>query len=397
MSVPERGSASVDLGDVGLGHLDLEQLLTELLDRTVELLEVETAAVLLLDSSGVDLVARAARGIEEEVRQGVRVPVGSGFAGRIASEGRSVVIDQVDETTVRNPILWRRGIKTMLGTPLRSDGEVVGVLHVGATRDRRFSERDTEILELVAERIGDALHVRMLEADRDAAEAIQRSLLPSAPSTVGEFACAARYVPAERGGLGGDWYDVFELDDGSVWFVVGDVAGHGLRAATIMGRVRSALRAYALLGESPDVVLAMTDRKMAHFEVGTMATAAVAVVRPPYDEGQVALAGHPPPVVASEGSAAVLLDISPGPPLGVGAASRPLATTISTPRGSVLVGYTDGLMERRGEPIHRGLERVRMAVSAKEPSSLCNDVMASVVGSFVPEDDIALLVVRRNH
>jgi serine phosphatase RsbU (regulator of sigma subunit) len=365
------------------------------LERAVELLHVDTAAVLLLDASGVDLVARAARGIEEEVRQGVRIPVGVGFAGRIAAEDRAVILDRVDETTVRNPILWRRGIKTMLGTPLRADGRVIGVIHVGATVERSFTNRDVEILELIADRIGIALHVRLLESDRDAAEAIQRSLLPSAPARVGDFACAARYVPAERGGLGGDWYDVFQLDDGGVWFVVGDIAGHGLRAATIMGRVRSALRAYALLGDGPDSVLAMTDRKMAQFEVGSMATAAVAVACPPYDELLVALAGHPPPLMAHEGGGAELLAVRPGPPLGVGRSARPSAEVVPMAIGSVLVGYTDGLVERRGEPIHLGLERARQAVTAKEPSALCDDVMATVVGNHVAEDDIALLAVRR--
>jgi hypothetical protein len=395
VSLPERDAAVAELGDIGLGHLDLDELLAELLDRTVQLLHVDTAAVLLLDSSGVDLVARAARGIEEEVRHGVRIPLGEGFAGRIATEARSIVLDRVDETTVRNPILWRKGIQTMLGTPLRADGRLIGVVHVGAVHERLFTQRDIEILELIADRIGVALHVRLLEADRDAAEAIQRSLLPSVPSIVGPFSCAARYVPAGRGGLGGDWYDAFQIDDGSVWFVVGDVAGHGLRAATVMGRVRSALRAYALTGQDPDAVLAMTDRKMAHFEVGTMATAAVVVLHPPHDEALVAVAGHPPPVHAAAGGAPVLLDIRPGPPLGLGSADRPAAASFPVHTGSVLVAYTDGLVERRGESIRLGMERVRAAVSAKDPSALCDDVMASVVGTDVLEDDIALLAVRR--
>ena len=101
-------------------------------------------------------------------------------------------------------------------------------------------------------------------------------------------------MPAAHGGIGGDWYDVFQLDDGDIWLIVGDVTGHGLEAATVMGRIRSAIRAYALLGRRPDEVLSLTDRKMDHFEVGQMATAAIAVLSPPYDEAYVSLAGHPP-------------------------------------------------------------------------------------------------------
>jgi hypothetical protein len=395
VTLPDPRSPALELSDIIHGHLDLDELLAELLDRTVDLLHVDTAAVLLLDASGVDLVARASRGLEEEVRQGVRVAVGAGFAGRVAAEGRSIVLDRVDRSTVINPILERLGLRTMLGTPLRADGRVIGVLHVGSVVDRLFSPRDIEILELIADRMGVALQMRLLESDRDAAEAIQRSLLPSAPTRIGDFACAARYVPAERGGIGGDWYDVFQTDDESVWFVVGDVAGHGLRSATVMGRVRSALRAYALLGEGPDVVLAMTDRKMAHFELGTIATAAVAVSHPPYDEALLAIAGHPPPVVAREGGRAELLAIPPGPPLGASTADRPASAPIQLPPGSVLVAYTDGLIERRGEPLDIGLERVRAAVSATSPASICERVMGAAIGSHVPEDDIALLAVRR--
>src|SRR5436305_11259488 len=106
------------LTDVSLGHLDVEDLLIELLDRVLAILDADTAAVLLLDDRSNELVARAARGIEEEVRQGVRIPVGHGFAGRIAAERRPLIIDRVDEMTVTNTLLWEAGIQAMLGVPL---------------------------------------------------------------------------------------------------------------------------------------------------------------------------------------------------------------------------------------------------------------------------------------
>ena len=104
--------------DAGLAHLDVDELLEELLDRVRELLEVDTAAVLLLDPSSRYLVATAARGLEEEVRQGVRIPIGKGFAGRIAAEKRAVIIEQVDHSNVLNPILREKGIPSLLGVPL---------------------------------------------------------------------------------------------------------------------------------------------------------------------------------------------------------------------------------------------------------------------------------------
>ena len=393
--VSRRDRAIAALEEVELPRLGATDPLVELLDWAVSLLEADTAALLLLDESGAELVATAARGVEREVWQGVRVPVGHGFAGRIATERRALILDQVDETTVWNPILWQSGIKHMLGVPVKAGDMVTGVVHVGSLGDRLFDERDAEILGLLAQRIGMTLHLRALEADRQVADVVQRSLLPSAPKRVGPFECAARYVPAALGGIGGDWYDVFSVEDGSVWIIVGDVAGHGLRPATVMGRIRSALRAYALISDDPGEVLAMTDRKINHFEVDTMATAMVAVMHPPFDVGRLALAGHPPPVVAAPGCASRVLTVEPGPPLGIGHAPRPPAVEFELPIGSVLVAFTDGLVERRGEPVDVGIERVRSAVSAQAPARVCSEVMTRAVDDWMPDDDIALLAVRR--
>ena len=381
--------------DTALAILDVDDLLKELLDRVLEILGADTAAVLLVDEAGEELFARSARGLEEEVRQGVRVPLGRGFAGRIAAERIPVVLNQIDETTVWNPILWQKGIRAMLGVPLISGGALVGVLHVGTLWDRVFTGDDIELLQVAADRVAAAVRVRLLEAERDAAEALQRSLLPSTPPWLAGLEFDARYVPAERGGIGGDWYDVFVVDNGDVWLVAGDVAGHGMRAAVVMGRLRSALRAYALVAGTPDEVLSLTNRKVRHFEVGQMATVAVAVLSPPYDRAAIALAGHPPPILARPGQPAVVLPLKPGPPLGVNTAVRPPVTTVELPPGSVLLLFTDGLFERRGEPLDDGLERVRVATTAAPPSVVCRDVMAAAVGNWQPEDDVAVLAVRR--
>ena len=391
----DRGASPPDpLGDMALGYVDLQALLKDVLDRIVQVLDVDTATVLLTDASGRELVARAALGIEEEVRQGVRVRIGEGFAGRVAAARRPLFLDQVDETTVSNLILWRRGIRTMLGVPLVAGDQVIGVLHVGSLSARPFDERDAVVLGLIADRVGAAVQVRLLDADRDAAEAVQRRLGPSVPSEIGDFECAARYVPAEQGGVGGDWYDLFQLDDGDIWLIVGDVSGHGLQSATVMGRLRSAIRAYALLDRGPDEVLSLTDRKIDHFEVGHMATAAIAVFSPPYSEAQVVLAGHPPCGVARPGDACELLDVRPGPPLGL-ISERPAPVAVPLPPGTVMVGYTDGLVERRHESLEIGLERLRSAIHPSPPGLLCERVMAAATDGYVPEDDIALIALRR--
>ena len=160
--------------DAALAHLRLDDLLAALLDRTREILEVDTCAILLLDEDTNELVARAALGIEEEVEQGVRVPVGGGFAGRIAAEKRPVILDDVDHAHVLNPILREKGIRSMLGVPLVVEGEVRGVLHVGSLHLRDFKKDEVELLQLVADRAALAIeHARLFEAERAARERIE--------------------------------------------------------------------------------------------------------------------------------------------------------------------------------------------------------------------------------
>jgi signal transduction histidine kinase len=162
------------LTDAALSHLELEQLLASLLLRTRELLGVDTCAVLLLDEATNELVARAAVGIEEEVEQGVRIPVGLGFAGRVAADRAPVILDDVDHADVLNPILREKGIKSMLGVPLLVRGEVIGVLHVGALKHRVFGDDDVELLQFAADRAAVAIdHARAFEAERQARRRVE--------------------------------------------------------------------------------------------------------------------------------------------------------------------------------------------------------------------------------
>ena len=381
--------------DTALAHLELEDLLTELLDRIRDILEVDTAAVLLLDPSSGHLVATAARGIEEEVTQGVRIPLGRGFAGRIAAERKPVVLDRVDHTTVLNPILRERGIRSLLGVPLFHEGTVVGVLHVGTLCPRQFSPDDIDLLQLTADRVALATQAQLSSEERKAARALQKSLLPERLPAVSGVELAARYVPGDAGAVGGDWYDVFELPSGSLCLVMGDVAGKGLRAAIVMGRLRSALRAYALTTAEPADILTLVDRKLHHFEPGEIATALVARLDPTSGRVDIASAGHPPPVLAPPGSPSILLQLSVAPPLGVESTQRRRQSRLDMPLGAVLCLYTDGLVERRSVPLDQRLSQLRATVSAEEPEAVCMSVMNRLVGTDPPTDDIAVLVARR--
>jgi anti-sigma regulatory factor (Ser/Thr protein kinase)/putative methionine-R-sulfoxide reductase with GAF domain len=382
--------------DAGLAQLDLDELLDELLERVRELLTVDTAAVLLLDTSAQYLVATAARGIEEEVRQGVRIPLGKGFAGRIAAEKRAVFLDRVDHTTVLNPILRDKGIRSLLGVPLLVGSAVLGVLHVGTLTPRRFSDDDIGLLQLVADRVALAVRARTSHVERAAAGALQRSLLPTALPDVAGFEFAARYVPGGQGTVGGDWYDVFTFPSGAVCIVVGDVVGRGLSAAVEMGRLRDALRAYTLDTADPAELLHRVDRRVRQFEPEVMATVLCAVVNASGEQMRVSTAGHPPPVIsAGAGLPTALLELPADLPIGVDPHRRRRTSTVALPQGSTVCLYTDGLIERRGQPLTAGLDRLTAAMFAGPADSVCAAVMQAMVGAESPSDDIALLVLRR--
>jgi len=193
-----RGIESVT--DAALAHLDVKGLLVELLDRVRELLEADTATVLLLDPSSQQLAATADRGIHTRVRQEIRIPVGKGFVGRVAAEKRPVIIERIDYTNVLYPIIQEHSICFLLGVPLLSRGMVIGVLHVGTLVPRRFTEEDVRLLQIVANRVGCAIQSRRAEVERAAAAVLQRSQLAARLPVVPGLELAARYVSAGNGG-----------------------------------------------------------------------------------------------------------------------------------------------------------------------------------------------------
>jgi serine phosphatase RsbU (regulator of sigma subunit) len=305
-----------------------------------------------------------------------------------------VLLDRVDSTTVWNPILWQKGIRKMLGVPLQRGPELLGVLHVGRLADRDFTPRDAQVLELVAARMANAVQARLLEIERAAGQLVQRSLLPATPPAISGVEFATRFVPAETGGVGGDWYDAFVLPSGELWVMVGDVAGHGLAAAVAMGRLRAALRAYALDDKPPEDVLALADRKLQFFDPGRTATVLCALLPPPYDTAILASAGHPPPMLVPPHGAGSYVQVPVSPPLGV-TEIEPTPVTIGVAPGSLLLAYTDGLIERRHESLDVGFERLAAAVSADEPEMVCRRVMDRLVGHDKPGDDIVVIALRR--
>src|SRR5689334_5549166 len=199
-SAPEsRRDHLLRITDSALGYMSLEDMLSELLGRIRDSLEVDTAAILLLDEDRGVLVARAARGLEEEVRQGVQVPLERGFAGRVAAGRRPIVIEDLRHADVVNPILRQKGIRSMLGVPVHVEGRVIGVMHVGSLQQRLFDEDDIALLQLAADRAALAIDNAHLIEQRSVTEVMQRALLPDALPSLPGLRFSAKYLPGGHG------------------------------------------------------------------------------------------------------------------------------------------------------------------------------------------------------
>ncbi len=393
---PERAADLYRLSDPALSDLGLEALLAELLLRIRDILEVDTVAILLLDEETDELVARAAVGLEEEIKRGVRIPMGKGFAGRIAAERTPIAILDLSSADIVNPILRERGVRSLLGVPMVVEGAMIGVLHVGSLAPREFGTPDAVVLELAAARAAPAIEraglFAALEGEHRGAVALQRSLLPDRlPDLVGATA-AARYLPA-RDEVGGDWYDVLTLPGGRIGLAIGDVAGHGVRAAALMGQMRAALRAYALENHSPAVVLELLDRMLRSTRERAMATVIYAVIEPETGQVRYASAGHPPPLLVDD-SGARLLDPATGPPVGTILDSAYTEAELEMRPGETLLLYTDGLIEVRGEALDEGLARLLDAAGGlTAPHALCERILETLRPDADASDDIALVAL----
>ena len=249
---------------------------------------------------------------------------------------------------------------------------------------------------MAANRIATALSAQQTVAERSAARTLQESLLPTRLPEVDGLEFATRFVAAEDFGVGGDWFDAFKLPDGQIGIVVGDVAGSGLQAAVVMGRLRSVLRA----------VRVPSRQARAKPSIGSITSSltssptrwppsCTSPSRPDLDRFTVSTTGHLPPVIALPGQDATFLDCPPSPPIGAHVASRHIDVVCELGPGTTVGCYTDGLIERRVEPIDRGLERLRAAFYAGDVEDVCSSVMADLIGASTVEDDTALLVFRR--
>jgi PAS domain S-box-containing protein len=371
------------LVDAALAHRQIDDILSDLVTRVRGVLQADAASIHLVEE-GDELVLRAASD------GGPGAPfTGELFAARVA-EAREPLLLQ-DPTPEE--------VSSLIGVPLLTEGEVGGVVVASAVAPRRFTADDLSILRLAADRVALAIdHARVYEREHRIAETLQRSLLPEHLPHLPGLAVAARYLPAaEEAEVGGDWYDVLSVPGGGVGLVMGDVAGKGLAAASMVGRLRSALRAYAMEGHAPARVLEQLNRLIwTEAEESQMATLIYVVVDAAEGEVRWVNAGHPPPLLLDGDARAHYLEGGSSVPLGV--LPFPDFEEVAVPMGpgGTVVLYTDGLVERPGEHIDQGLARLADAVSKApiEPEQLCDHVLRELVPDGGTPDDVALLTLR---
>ena len=251
--------------------------------------------------------------------------------------------------------------------------------------------------------VSEALEEYFAADERAAAAALQRSLVPSTLPVIEGLDLAGRYLPGQ-GGVSGDWYDVFGLPGGRVGMVMGDVAGHGLAASVVMGRLRSALRAYSLEYDAPEDVLAHLDAKIMHFEPGAMATAVYAITQPPFDQIRLSSAGHFMPILLSPDGVARQVELPVSLPLGVDPAFERTSGVVPLEPGSALVLFTDGLLERRTVSSRRSaevfgsiddaLDELCRILRCEDADVMSSHILDTMLTLEPPSDDVALLVIR---
>jgi serine phosphatase RsbU (regulator of sigma subunit)/anti-sigma regulatory factor (Ser/Thr protein kinase) len=361
------------LVDAALAHRSLDGILRDLVAQVRGVLDAADAVIYLSDE-GDGLTVGAATPSRRE---------GAGEFAALVAESREAMLAADDR---------------LIGVPLLAEGVVTAVLVAGADPPREFGGEDLTVLRLAAERVGLAIaHARVYEREHRIAETLQRSLLPDRLPDLPGLEVAARYLPAaSEAEVGGDWYDVIPIAGGAVGLVMGDVAGKGLAGASMVGRLRSALRAYALEGEDGGRVVERLNRLLwTEADESQMATMLYVIVDPAASTVRWVNAGHPPPLLIGAG----VVDFLRGDasvPLGV--LPFPTYEEVMAPfsPGQSLLLYTDGLVERPGEHLDDGLGRLASCVrdAPESPQPLLDHLVDSLVPAGGAPDDVALLTLR---
>ncbi|WP_043194081.1 SpoIIE family protein phosphatase [Streptomyces sp. NRRL F-2664] len=333
--------------------------------------------------------------------QTFQIPAGTVYE-RVVAEGRPMNLYVSDiPALITSP--RAAALRTYLATlgsarlvPLVARGTVLGAVTVTRTREREpFDAEDCVLVdELVARAALNIDNARMYTRQRQAALTLQRSLTNSALPEVPGLDLTGRYLPASDHDVGGDWFDAIPLPGGRTGLVIGDVMGHGVHAAAVMGQLRTAVRTLARHGVPPAQLLRSLDAVVADLGEDEMATCVYAVHHAASGTCAIARAGHPPPAVVAPGGAVTFLHGPPGTPLGAGGRDFRTEEVRLTP-GTLLVLYTDGLIEARDRDLDQGMAQLGQALhGVEEPlEGLCDRILRRLL-PCAQQDDVAMLLAR---
>ncbi|MER7670782.1 SpoIIE family protein phosphatase [Kitasatospora sp. NPDC096128] len=319
--------------------------------------------------------------------------------------GRSILVPEVTEKELRRIVAspdrvqpgLAAGVHSYLMVPLMARGLVLGGAEFVRTHNPvPFDPADRSLAEELAARTALAIdNGRLYRRERDTALTLQRSLLPQEIHRTLGLELAHRYLPSSVvSEVGGDWFDVVPLSSGRVALIVGDVMGHGIRAAATMGQLRTVARTLITLELSPVRVLHRLDEATSALGDGQFATCVCVVYDPADRSCTAACAGHLPPVVADTEGNAHLVELPPGAPLGVGGVPFE-SVEFTLPEEAILTLYTDGLVERRGHDLDEGLELLCRTVADRRRSleQTCDAVLTRLTGR-TQDDDIAVIMAQ---
>jgi len=368
----------------------------------------DVAIVQLVEPDGVvEVAALATRGVRDELLRrlvGTRSNL-SAFGSWVFEAPRGRVIEPVTPDAWRELGLGNDGdmlcarldLRSMIAVPLALGRRSLGVL-VCASSAAGYGEDELELAKEVARKAAMAVeNSRLFEAEQERSKALQQSLLGRPEVASAGVTAAWRYLPGSAElEVGGDWYDLIEREDGRILVAVGDVVGHGVQAATAMGKLRSAMGALGLVVESVPELIGRLDQFAEKIEEARFGTVAAVQLQPETGELSYSLAGHPPPlVIDSEGNGA-FLEGGAGLPLCIDDGhGRPEGRAFLA-EGSTLILYTDGLIERRADSIDSGLARLKDAAvvrSGYEPERLCDEIVDEFAEGSL--DDLVFLCIRR--
>jgi serine phosphatase RsbU (regulator of sigma subunit) len=342
---------------------------------------------------------------DKMMRTGEVLVLGPGTPGSQAmATGGPVLFEQLDSETAQRLARYGGGkppadYTSYMAMPLVARGVVVGCAIFGRVpASPAFNPGDVTLAGELASRAAVCIdNARLYDQERRTAAALQQGLLPGQPHVPDGLEVAHRYLPVGASVIGGDWHDIVPLPGGRAALIVGDAMGHGPEAAAVMVQLRTAAHTLADLDLPPEQVLRRLDKMAAEIATAPFATCIYAVIDPPAGGCEIVQAGHLPPALVPPGGSAVMLDLPPGLPLGLGAEAFQ-ATQLTVPPGTTLALYTDGLVESRTRTLDAGLAGLRHALTGAlaRPRGTIGDACDAVTQEMREhrEDDITLVLAR---